>query len=201
MPRPIASDHDEKRGLILKAAAKVFATDGFARASMSRIAAEAGISKANLYHYWGSKDALVFDILDAYLAALRDRICDAALDGTPEERLRQLCEVTLIAYHGSDHEHRIQTSAIPLLPPDRQEVLRDYQRQMVQRMGEVLTDLAPALTADKAVLRDATMSVFGMLNWFYMWNPGAGEEDRRRYAARVAAITTGGAPALAEAVA
>ncbi|MDP7151015.1 MAG: helix-turn-helix domain-containing protein, partial [Paracoccaceae bacterium] len=74
MARTIAKDHDEKRALIRKAAAKVFAEQGFDRASMSLLAKEAGISKANIYHYYGSKDALLFDLLDTKLAALLRRI-------------------------------------------------------------------------------------------------------------------------------
>ena len=70
MVRTIAKDHDEKRKQILKSAAKVFADQGFDRASMSLLARECGISKANIYHYYDSKDALLFDILDTYEAGM-----------------------------------------------------------------------------------------------------------------------------------
>ena len=83
MSRPIAKDHDEKRAHILKIAARVFADQGFARASMSQVAKDCGISKANIYHYYSSKDALLFDILDTYLSALRDRIIGLDLAGLP----------------------------------------------------------------------------------------------------------------------
>ena len=63
MARTIAKDHDAKRAHILKTAARVFAEEGFARASMNQLARACGISKANIYHYYDSKDALHFDIL------------------------------------------------------------------------------------------------------------------------------------------
>ena len=72
--RSIARDHDEKRGQILLAAAKVFATEGYDRSSMTRLAEECGISKANIYHYYPSKEALLYDILDSHLRALRDTV-------------------------------------------------------------------------------------------------------------------------------
>ena len=81
MARTIAKDHDQKRGQILKSAAKVFAEQGFDRASMTQLARECGTSKANIYHYYDSKDAILFDILDCYLSELRDRICGLDLGG------------------------------------------------------------------------------------------------------------------------
>lgn len=125
MSRPIAKDHDAKRMHILKVAARVFADQGFARASMAQVAKDCGISKANIYHYYSSKDALLFDILDTYLSALRDRILGLDLAGlAPEAQLGRIVTETLRAYEGMDHEHKIQTEGIPLLPPEQQKILK-----------------------------------------------------------------------------
>jgi AcrR family transcriptional regulator len=48
----------EKRAQILLGAAKVFASDGYEGASMSRIAAEANVSKGTLYNHFESKAQL-----------------------------------------------------------------------------------------------------------------------------------------------
>ena len=48
----------EKRAQIMAGAAAVFAQDGYEGASMSRIAAEANVSKGTLYNYFESKAAL-----------------------------------------------------------------------------------------------------------------------------------------------
>ncbi len=45
----------EKQEQILRGAASVFAEDGYEGASMSRIAARAGVSKGTLYNYFGGK--------------------------------------------------------------------------------------------------------------------------------------------------
>ncbi len=184
MGRSVARDHDAKRAAILKAAAQVFAREGVARASMAQVAAQAGVSKGNLYHYWDGKDALLFDILDSYLSSLRDVICDGP-DG-----LEPMLTRTLLAYEGMDDEHRIQAEGMALLPADQAKVLRGYQRDMVAALSGELARQVPGL--DRTRLRDATMSVFGMLNWFYMWNPGADAEARRAYACTIAAIAEGG---------
>ena len=62
MVRTIAKDYDDKRLHILTTAARVFAQEGIARASMSHLARDCGISKANIYHYYDSKDALLYDL-------------------------------------------------------------------------------------------------------------------------------------------
>lgn len=197
MARSIAKDHDEKRGQILAAAARVFADEGYHRASMSQLAAACGISKANIYHYWGSKDALLFDLLESYLAGLRDRI--AAVDGagmTPEDHLGAVTEEILLAYRGADDAHRVQVAALSALPEDQQRILRGYQRDLVAQVSGILAAAAPGLAEDPAKLRAATMSLFGMLNWFYMWNRADTEAARRGYARLVTDMMLGGLPRL-----
>lgn len=198
MARTIAKDHDQKREQILKNAAKVFATEGYDRASMSMLARECGISKANIYHYYDSKDALLFDILETYLRDLRDVICSTDLEGqTPSERLRNVIGVTLRAYQGADHEHQVQLGSMSALPEDQQTLLRGYQRDMVNFVRDIVQSISPEVFAgDANKLRAATMSVFGMLNWYYMWNSGAGSDAREDYADLVSKLTLGGIPTL-----
>lgn len=198
MARPIAKDHDAKRVHILKTAARVFAQTGFARASMSQVARDCGVSKANIYHYYDSKDALLFDILDTYLLALRDRILLLPLGGmTPDAQLRAIVAETLHAYDGMDDEHKIQTEGLPLLPPAQQAILKGYQRDMVARFSDVIAANAPGVFAhDPQKLRATVMSVFGMLNWFYMWNNAADDAARAEYAELVTRLTLSGVSGL-----
>lgn len=194
MARPIAKDHGAKRDRILKTAAQVFADSGFARASMAQVAKACGISKANIYHYYDSKDALLFDILDSYLSALRDRIKGLPLDGLePVEQLRLIMIETLLAYEGMDDEHKIQTEGLPLLAKPQQDILKGYQRDLVTQLSGVIAALAPdVFDGDRRKLHGTVMSVFGMLNWFYMWNGTANHQARRDYAELVTGLTTQG---------
>jgi AcrR family transcriptional regulator len=198
LARTIAKDHDEKRSQILKTAARVFSEQGFARASMSHVASSCGISKANIYHYYDSKDALLFDILDTYLSALRHRLLSLPLSGLPPEKaLHKIASETLLAYEGMDHEHKIQLEAIPMLEPEKQEILKGYQREIVSQLSEILYQIAPdAFGDDKRKLRSAVMSVFGMLNWFYIWNPNADQSAREEYADLVTRLTLHGLAGL-----
>lgn len=198
MARTIAKDHDQKREQILKSAAKVFADQGFDRASMNLLAKECGISKANIYHYYDSKDALLFDLLDSYLRDLRDRVCGVDLAGlSPEQRLRRTVSEILLAYQGADNEHRVQSSGLSALPEEQQKILRGYQREMVNHMSDIICDIAPEVFGqDARKLYAATMSVYGMLNWFYMWNSQADEASREIYAKLVSDLTMNGVQGL-----
>ena len=67
MARTRASDFEEKQRGLLDKAAEVFAEQGMEKASMSQIATHAQVSKALLYHYYPSKDALIFAIIMTHL--------------------------------------------------------------------------------------------------------------------------------------
>jgi AcrR family transcriptional regulator len=193
MVRTIAKDYDAKRDKILTAAAGVFAQRGVAGASMAEVAKACGISKGNIYHYYDSKLAILFDILDSYLCRLRDRIIAAQLDANNvQSAFETLCIEILDAYQGMDHEHKIQTEGIPLLPEDQQTILKGYQRDMVRHLESFLIVSNKDLQANSETRRAAAMSVFGMLNWFYMWNTRQDAKGRAAYAKTVAQMTMGG---------
>ena len=193
MVRTIAKDYDAKRDRILTAAAGVFAERGVAGASMAEVAKACDISKGNIYHYYDSKLAMLFDILDSYLYRLRDRTVAVQLDANNvQTSLETLCIEILDAYQGMDHEHKIQTEGIPLLPEDQQTTLKGYQRDMVRHLESFLIVSNKDLQANSETRRAAAMSVFGMLNWFYMWNTRQDAKGRAAYAKTVAQMTMGG---------
>ncbi len=194
MARTIAKDHEQKRIHILKSAARVFAEQGYDRASMSVLAKECGISKANIYHYYDSKDALLFDVLDSYLKMLRDRICSLDLSGLDaKSQLRTVLREILLAYQGADDEHRVQSTGMRALPEIQQKVLRGYQRDLVTQVSDVVAASAEGvLDNDPVRLRETTMSIFGMLNWYYMWQQSADTSARERYADLATDLVLGG---------
>ena len=192
MPRGIARDHGEKRAALRKGAAAYFAEHGFDRASMTGAAKSCGVSKALIYHYYDSKEALLHDILDTHLSALV-----AEVEAAPQtDGLRGLVWAILMAYRGADAEHQLQADALGVLEPELQRPLLEHQRRLIDMMGAALQAEAPGAFEDAHKLRAVTMSVFGILNWFYMWNrPGKGM-SREEYADLVTDMVLGGIRAL-----
>jgi TetR/AcrR family transcriptional regulator len=183
MARTRAKDYDDKRDAMLHKAAIVFSRDGYDRASMAQLAGELGVSKALLYHYYTSKEALLFDIVQNHLAALVEVVeeaDDAALE--PAERLEALVTALLEAYRDADAEHRVQVEGMRLLSEADQEKLKELERRLVVLFADAIRALDPELFAEKPLIKPVTMSLFGMMNWAYMWFRDGGPVSRADYA-------------------
>ena len=54
----------KSRELVLDAAERVMATDGFEAATLARVVAESGIPMSSVYHYYGSKDGILLAVME-----------------------------------------------------------------------------------------------------------------------------------------
>jgi AcrR family transcriptional regulator len=194
--RTRAKDHDAKRAEIMKTAARVFADAGYHGASMSGLARQCGISKALIYHYYDSKEALLFDILESHLADLVAAVEEVPPTDSPDERLHRLVSALLDAYRDADAEHKVQINAISTLPREQQRKLRALERRLVEIFAEAVRDLNPPLFADAALLKPVTMSLFGMLNWLFMWFRDRGSMSRDDYARLATRLLVNGVRSL-----
>ncbi|MCR9134654.1 MAG: TetR/AcrR family transcriptional regulator [Alphaproteobacteria bacterium] len=200
MARTKANDYDEKRDAILLSAARLFAETGFDRASMSQLAETCGVSKALLYHYYSSKDALLFDVIGTHLNDLCARV-EGADNRTlePEMRLQSLVAALLNAYRAADHQHQVQINAMKYLPADQQEELKNLERRLVAVFADAIHAVEPALGDQRGLLKPITMSLFGMLNWHYMWFRSDGKIGRDDYAQIASRLVIDGARGVARA--
>jgi AcrR family transcriptional regulator len=184
MARTRASDFEEKQHGLLLSAATVFAEQGMERASMAQIASHSGVSKALLYHYYPSKDSLIFAIIHTHLVELEASVA-AAVDTslTPEDQLRALVGVVLEKYRGADDAHKVQLVGTAALSDEQRAEIRAVERQVVRHFSEVLRRIHPGLDdPDRPLLMPVTMSLFGMMNWVYMWFRDGGRITREDYA-------------------
>ena len=197
MARTQAKDYHDKRAAILKTSAKLFGRDGYGRTSMAEVAAACGFSKALLYHYYQNKEELLFDILFNHLNELVHVTNEAAnLEIEAEERLGTMIDGLLELYCDADDEHRVQTGSLSALPEKRQDELKDLERQLVKAFSSVLKEVVPSLAEPGAPLLPVTMSLFGMLNWHYMWFRKDGPITRSDYSKIVKTLILEGARKL-----
>jgi AcrR family transcriptional regulator len=75
---PAAADSGT-RTLILDTAARLFREEGYAATSLRDIAGECGIKAASLYHHFGSKDAIVGEVLRIGVERTFDQVRRAVL--------------------------------------------------------------------------------------------------------------------------
>jgi len=190
MARTIAKDHDEKRVAIRIAAARIFAAQGVDRASMSSIAKGCGISKALIYHYYAGKAELLFDILECHLEGLND-VVDAVPAASARPYFRALVRDILLAYAGADDLHRILINSRDVLSHAQQAGINKIQKRLISKVSTAIVAVQPAL--EGARLHRVTMSMFGMINWYFMWNRSEDDAARRAYADMVATLIIDGA--------
>lgn len=197
MARTQAKDYHDKRAAILKSSAKLFGRDGYERTSMAGVAATCGVSKALLYHYYQNKEELLFDILFNHLNDLVKVTSENFnLDIGAEKRLDAMIEGLLELYRDADDEHRVQTNSLSALPESRQSEIKDLERQLVKAFSSVLKEVVPSLAEPGAPLLPVTMSLFGMLNWHYMWFRQDGPITRSDYSKIVKTLILEGARKL-----
>ena len=82
MARTRSENYDGIHLGILTNAARLFSAQGYMRASIADLADACKLSRGALYHYFDSKEAILFAILDAHV---REMIADveAAVTGAP----------------------------------------------------------------------------------------------------------------------
>ncbi|MBF9195838.1 TetR/AcrR family transcriptional regulator [Microvirga terrestris] len=192
MARTRATDYDDKRRAILDRSAELFAEHGYDRASMSKIAEACGVSKANLYHYYRDKEELLFDMIRFHLEELLE-VVEAAdrPDLAAGPRLKELVAALLEAYRDADAQHNVQINGLRLLPADRQTELKAMERELVKIFSDAVAGVAPQLKGTE-LLKPVTMSLFGMINWHYLWFKSTGEVTRADYAELVSQLIVDG---------
>ncbi len=192
MARTRASDYDDKRRAILNRSAELFSEYGYDRASMNRIAASCGVSKATLYHYYKDKEGLLFDVIRFHLEELLE-VVEAANhpELPPIARLRELVAALLEAYRDADAQHNVQINSLRFLPANRQVELKGMERELVAIFSEAVIGVAPQLKGTK-MLKPVTMSLFGMINWHYLWFKSTGSVSRADYADLVTKLISDG---------
>lgn len=189
MARPKSASHELKRDEILDIAAQCFADRSYPAASMNDIAAALGTSKARLYHYYGSKEAILFDLLDRYtqrLLAIIGQVEATAQRRNLDDRaaLHELIRHFLEEYESSATRHaallhdtkflagEVDAKPGPVPALSQRELILNRQRDVVSAVTRFLRRAYPQCV-NAANQTAPTMMLFGMINWTFTWlRPG-----------------------------
>lgn len=81
----------------MRVSVELFAEHGYAQTSVQQIVDAAGVTKGALYHYFKSKDDLLFDIYDRLLSMQREHLEAIVARGLdPEQTIRLVCEDVIV---------------------------------------------------------------------------------------------------------
>jgi AcrR family transcriptional regulator len=148
MARPKSASHELKRDEILDIAAQCFAEKSYPAASMNDIAAACGTSKARLYHYYESKEAILFDLLDRYtqrLLALVGQVEATAQRRNLDDRaaLHELIRSFLQEYETSATRHVALLHDTKFLGEAQRDEVLNRQRDVVSAVTRFLRRAYP----------------------------------------------------------
>jgi AcrR family transcriptional regulator len=137
--------NDERRRRLLELGERLFTEHAYGELSMARIAREAGISKALLYHYFPSKRDYFVATLGSGAEEIRARI-EPDPDLPPEEALMASLDAYLawIEDHADGYAKLVQGATTD---PDVREIVDGVREATAQRILEGLGAGTPAAGA------------------------------------------------------
>jgi len=190
MPSP---RNREKTLEIQRVAARLFAYDGYHSTSMRQIARELGMNQSSLYHYFRSKEDILFqlmeDAVDNALTTLKTICADILL---PHEKLKKTLNFYARYYAGAPVRLILLVNEQNSLLPEHRAVLVDKQREYVRIFKEIFEELDVHGLAKAIPHSVAIFAFLGMVHYTITWYDKNGPVDLERLAGIFVEIFTQG---------
>lgn len=170
MARTQAADYDERKEAIVEAAAALYARRGFNGASVADLAERCKTSKSLIYHYYQSKEDILFDVMISHVRALDEAARKAiAGDGAQAQKLRRLAHAFMALYVGAADRHKVLLNELDNLDDRRRAEIVKTQRGLIEIVERLLGEIEPKLKKRRGESYAAAMLFFGMINWTHTW--------------------------------
>ena len=193
-----AGASEDKRRLILDAAVRVFAREGYHDSRVGDIAAEAGVAYGLVYHYFRSKDEVLDTLFLERWNVLLDVIRD--LDGqdlAPREKLRAIASFIVDSY-------RHDPDLMKVIIVEVTRAANSFGQTHLAKIREAYALIADivAKAQEEGVFKDtvtpefAAMAFYGAIEqvltgWIFDLLPGGGDEYEQAKAFVVETICGG----------
>ncbi len=173
---------------LLGAATRLFAERGFEGTSVQEIVAAAGVTKGAMYHYFGSKDDLLYEVYARVLRMQTEHLLRiAAKDAPVAERVREAAADVIVTSVANLDDTVIFFRSMHQLDQDKQRTVRaerrryhEHFRDLIrqgQREGVFRDDVPADLVVDYFF-----GSVHHLGTWYRKDGPLSGEDVGRYFA-------------------
>jgi len=155
---------NEKQSAILTAALRTFGHNGYKKTSTADVAAAAGISKAMVFHYFGTKKALYLYLCEHCSERMKTALREVgqAVDGDFFEIVRYSIDVKITVLRNNPYMLEFLKSMYTEVDAEIAEELRRYREMMESFQRQVtINDKG----AEKFKAGVSPMQVMKMLNW------------------------------------
>lgn len=186
MTRTRADDYEDKKATILDKAAALIARKGFDQATMQDVAKACGTSKSHIYHYFPSKEELLYAIVHDHItrqAADLVRIVEQPLPA--EARFQQFVESFMQGAARERDEHIILMNDLKYLPRAELKTIRSLEGSMTELLNGLLEEINPGLMETARVRKPYALLLFGMMIWTFSWYRPSGDIGPKELAARI----------------
>ncbi len=195
MARTQAADYEQRRAAIVEKAAERFARDGFLGTSVADLAQALGASKSLIYHYYPSKEDILFDVMDSHLQELDDAAAEVmGRDLAPAGKLREIAREFMRLYVGATARHKVLLNELDQLPARRGAEIVLRQKRLIETIERLIVEIQPKL--ERRARKPAAMLFFGMINWTHTWFRADGAASAREVADLAAAMALRGLEGL-----
>ena len=161
---------ETRRREVVAAAAQLFDRSGFASVTMEDIAAEIGVSKASLYHYFTSKDDILVSIHEEFIDLLRERHRERLEIGFGPEQLLLEVMADILELMRSHHGHiRVFFEHHRELPAEARRRIRVKRKEYENAVTDIIRRGIAEQVFRPCDPHLAALAVFGMCNWAYQW--------------------------------
>lgn len=187
---PGLSKADAQRQRVLSVSVEIFSKRGYRATSMNDIAAEVGLSKPTLYHYFRSKEDILVrlyeDLLAESVAGARAIVAAApgpleALRGVISWRVRHTCEKQAIHKVFFEEEDEIPAGLLRTVLEQRREFENICKTAVIAHLEATGITLPTTPTV-------YVNTCLGAANWVYKWFDPAGGEDPHTLAEHMATL-------------
>ncbi|MBR0687713.1 TetR family transcriptional regulator [Bradyrhizobium manausense] len=175
MARTRSENYDDIQHGILTAACELFAQQGYTRASIAELAEACRLSRGALYHYFQSKEAILFAILDAHVRQMIANVEAAiASKSTTLDQFRAAIRAIVELNARSPNEQRLILNDLSFLSESEQTMIKSLERQIVDIVSDLLIRLDTEGKIVKRTKKIYAMMLFGILNFSHTWFDPAG---------------------------
>jgi AcrR family transcriptional regulator len=184
----VDSRFDRQLARVLEHAAQIFCEKGYEGASMRDLSRASGMSLAGLYHYFESKEELLYLIQKHTFRSIIDKLRERLGASTdPEERVRIFVENHLEYFLANKEAMKVLSHEDETLKDARGAEVRAIEREYYRICFDLLEDLKRARGLQFSG-RLAVLSLFGMMNWFYTWHNPRVDANARALAGEMSGI-------------
>ncbi|MDF2234080.1 TetR/AcrR family transcriptional regulator [Albimonas sp. CAU 1670] len=193
MARTQSQLYPEIREKILRTAGKLFAEKGFATATILDLAKACDSSRGALYHYFGSKEEILAEIIEGHVAEMLGEL--EAIESQrlePEAHLSEVARCIMRLNAVNAHEQVVLLNDFNLLEPELQRKIAADQRKIVAIVRNALARLDDSRRL--AISSDSTyaMMLLGILNYTFAWYDRDGPISPEAFADRTVDIFLNG---------